>query len=94
MLIEWDTVYLGDKFCEQVVSEALVLFPLDVIDKSVEMEWTSRDGIGDHVVVLRIESAVFKHSAEEVELADWAKSSFTGALCVVEALIDDPHVRK
>ena len=83
MLIEWDSVYLGDKFCEQVVSEALVLFHFDMIDESVKLERVSWYGIGDHVVVLRIEAAVFKHSAEKVELANWAKSSFTGSLGVV-----------
>ena len=83
VLVEWDPVYAGDEFCEQVMSEALVLFHFDVVDEPVKVERVSWLGGRDHVVVFRIKAAVFKHSAEEIYLANWAETSFPGCSCVV-----------
>ena len=87
-------MYVGDEFCEQVVAKAVVLFHFDVVDELVIVERVSWAGGRDYVYFFLSEAAVMKHSGEEVNLVYWAESFPTGCLCVVQALVDDPHVRK
>ena len=70
MLVERDSVYVGDKFSEQVVSEAVSLFEFDVVNKLLIWEQEFRAGGGIYVYCLSTEAAVFKYSAEKVDLAN------------------------
>ena len=68
------------------------LFHFNVGDEPVEVERGLWEGIGYHVSILTSEAGVFKHSFEEMDMADWAETFFAGCFSVVQGLVEDPHV--
>ena len=60
MLIELNSVYAVEEFCEQVVTEAVILFVFDVIDQLLVCEWISVGRGGTDVFCVLAESTVVK----------------------------------
>ena len=85
-------MYAGDKFGKQVVTEAVPLFDFDVVNKALSFDWVFVERGGIYVFCVRAHFAVFKHSAEKVDLTNWAESFLFGCLSVVQSLVDNPHI--
>ena len=60
MLLELNSVYFVEEFCEQVVTEAVMLFVFDVMDELLVCEWVSVGGGGTYVFCVLAESTVVK----------------------------------
>ena len=60
MLLELDSVYAVEEFCEQVVTEAVILFVFDVVNQLLICEWISVGRCGIDVFCVLTEATVVK----------------------------------